>query len=75
METDLHGTGSVLDLLTTPELLQKAHAEFEQTITASPYFAVLPEDAKPPLELDKDTMAKYRTAMSQFYLHLEPRLK
>jgi aminobenzoyl-glutamate utilization protein B len=67
--------GSILDLMTTPELLQKAHAEFEQTIKASPYFAVLPEDAKPPLDLDKEAMAKYRPAMSQFYLHLEPRLK
>jgi aminobenzoyl-glutamate utilization protein B len=66
---------SVLDLLTSPELLQRAHAEFEQATKATPYFAVLPEDAKPPLDLDKEAMAKYRTAMSQFYLHLEPRLK
>jgi aminobenzoyl-glutamate utilization protein B len=66
---------SVLDLLTEPELVAEAHTEFQKTITASPYFAVLPEDAKPPLELDADTMAKYRPAMSQFYLHLQPRLE
>ena len=46
-----------------------------QVTNASPYFAVLPEDAKPPLDLNRDMTAKYRTAMSQFYLHLEPRLK
>ena len=67
--------GAVLDMMTTPELLQRAHAEFEQTSKASPYFPVLPEDAKPPLDLNKETMAKYRTAMSDFYLHLSPRLK
>jgi aminobenzoyl-glutamate utilization protein B len=44
-------------------------------VKASPYFAILPEDAKPPLDLNKDQMAKYRTAMSAFYLHLSPRLK
>jgi aminobenzoyl-glutamate utilization protein B len=66
---------SVLDLMTEPELLAEAHAEFVKTTTATPYFAVLPADAKPPLELNADTMAKYRPAMSQFYLHLQPRLE
>ena len=66
---------SILDLMTTPELLRKARAEFEQATTESPYFSVLPADAKPPLDLNKETMAKYRTAMSAFYLHLSPRLQ
>jgi aminobenzoyl-glutamate utilization protein B len=66
---------SVLDMMTTPELLQRAHAEFEEVTTKSPYFSVLPEDAKPPLDLDKEAMAKYRPAMSQFYLRLSPRLQ
>jgi aminobenzoyl-glutamate utilization protein B len=66
---------SILDLMTTPELLQKAHAEFAQVTKASPYFEVLPEDAKPPLDLNKDSMARFRPAMSAFYLHLEPRLQ
>ena len=66
---------SVLDLLTTPELLQRARTEFEQTTKQSPYFAMLPDDAKPPLDLDKEIMAKYRPAMSQFYLGLQPRLQ
>ena len=67
--------GSILDLMTTPELLRKAHAEFDQVTKESPYFPVLPADAKPPLDLNKDQMARFRTAMSQFYLNLSPRLK
>ncbi len=66
---------SILDLMTMPELLQKAHAEFELATAATPYFPVLPADAKPPLDLNETTMAKYRTAMSAFYLHLSPRLQ
>ena len=33
------------------------------------YFAVLPADAKPPLELNKEIMERYRPAMRRFYLH------
>ena len=66
---------SILDLLTTPELLAQAHAEFVQATTESPYFPVLPADAKPPLDLNREAMAKYRPAMSAFYLHLQPRLQ
>jgi len=65
---------SLLDLLTEPELLQKARAEFEATTKASPYFAVLPADAKPPLDLNKATMELYRPQMRQFYLNEAPRL-
>jgi len=65
--------GAMLDLMTTPELLQKAHAEFEQVTKESPYFGVLPADAKPPLDLNKETMARYRPEMSKTYLHLTPR--
>jgi hypothetical protein len=33
------------------------------------YFEVLPADAKPPLDLNKDTMERYRPEMNKFYLH------
>jgi hypothetical protein len=32
------------------------------------YFAVLPVDGKPPLDLDRETMERYRPAISKFYL-------
>jgi aminobenzoyl-glutamate utilization protein B len=67
-------SAAVLDLMTRPELLQKARAEFDQETRAMPYFAVLPSDAKPPLDLNKATMDRYRAEMRKFYLSERPRL-
>ena len=60
--------GTILDLLTRPELAKAARAEFEKATDDMKYFAVLPADAKPPLDLNKETMDRYRPAMRQFYL-------
>ena len=65
--------GSVLDLMTSPEVLKAAHDEFEQATKATPYFSLVPDGAKPDTDLDKDIMAQYRPAMSKFYLHKTPR--
>ena len=61
--------GAILDFLTKPELIQQARAEFDQATTEMKYFDVLPADAKPPLDLSKETMERYRAEMSKFYLN------
>jgi aminobenzoyl-glutamate utilization protein B len=61
--------GAILDYLTKPELLGKARAEFDQATAEMKYFDVLPADAKPPLDLNKETMDRYRSEMSKFYLN------
>jgi aminobenzoyl-glutamate utilization protein B len=61
--------GAILDFLTKPELVTQARAEFLKATDEMKYFAVLPADAKPPLDLNKDTMDRYRAAMSKFYLN------
>jgi aminobenzoyl-glutamate utilization protein B len=60
--------GAILDFLTKPELVKQARAEFEKATTEMTYFPVLPADAKPPLDLNRETMEKYRAEMSRFYL-------
>ena len=65
--------GSVLDFLTSPEVLKAAHEEFEQETKATPYFSLVPDGAKPDIDLNKALMAQYRPAMSKFYLHKTPR--
>jgi aminobenzoyl-glutamate utilization protein B len=65
--------GSILDLMTEPEVLKAAHAEWAQATQTSPYFSLLPADAQPDINLNKETMAKYRPAMEKFYLHKTPR--
>jgi aminobenzoyl-glutamate utilization protein B len=67
-------SASILDLLTRPDLLQRARAEFEQATKAMPYFTVLPADAKPPLDMNKAIMDRYRPEMRKFYLKEQPRL-
>jgi aminobenzoyl-glutamate utilization protein B len=64
---------SIIDLLTSPELLQKARTEFEVESKKTPYFSLVPADAKPDLDLNRAEMAKYRAEMTKFYLHKTPR--
>jgi aminobenzoyl-glutamate utilization protein B len=64
---------SIIDLLTTPELLQKARAEFEVESKKTPYFSLVPPDAKPDVELNRAEMEKYRAEMTKFYLRKMPR--
>jgi aminobenzoyl-glutamate utilization protein B len=61
--------GTILDFLNHPELVKQARAEFEKATTEMKYFSVLPADAKPPLDLNKDTMDHYRAEMTKFYLN------
>lgn len=58
---------TILDILTTPQLVTDAHAYFgEQTATVKykPFFA--PTD-QPPIWLNKERMEKYRPDMIKFY--------
>ena len=64
---------SIIDLMTTPDLLQKARAEFEVESKRTPYFSLMPPDAKPDVDLNRADMEKYRPEMRKFYLHKTPR--
>jgi aminobenzoyl-glutamate utilization protein B len=64
---------SAIDLLTNPDLLQKAKAAFAEDTKDTKYFSLLPDDAKPQLDLNKEVMEKLRPAMSKFYMHVRPR--
>src|SRR5262249_6943001 len=66
---------SIIDLLTSPNLIAKARAEFEAESKQTPYFSLLPLDAKPPIDLNRTEMEKYRPAMSKFYLDATPRFQ
>ena len=61
--------GAMLDFLTKPELVRQARVEFEKATTEMKYFPVLPPDAKPPLDLNKETMDRYRAEMTKHYLN------
>ena len=67
--------GSVVDLLTKPELLQKAKETFSQEVAGSTYRSLLPPDKKPPIDMNAEEMAKYREAMKAHYLNVPIRFK
>ena len=60
---------SVLDLLTSADLRQKAWTQFQDDTKETKYFSLLPPDAKPPLDLNREMMDKYRPEMRKFYLN------
>jgi aminobenzoyl-glutamate utilization protein B len=64
---------SIIDLLTSPDLIAKARAEFETESKKTPYFSLLPPDAQPPIELNRAEMEKYRADMRPLYLNKQPR--
>jgi aminobenzoyl-glutamate utilization protein B len=66
---------SVLDLLGSPELLAAAKKQFQEDTKETKYFSLLPPGAKPPLDLNKDIMDKYRPAMRKFYLNKKGQFK
>jgi len=55
---------TALDLFTRPKLLDEIKKEFEEYSKEHPYKSFLPEGAKPPLNLNKELMDKYRDAMA-----------
>jgi aminobenzoyl-glutamate utilization protein B len=56
---------SAIDLLTKPEELKKLRVEFEEYTKKFPYKSFLPEDAKPPLDINEELMKKYRPLMEK----------
>jgi aminobenzoyl-glutamate utilization protein B len=54
---------TALDLMTKPKLLGDIIKEFEAYSKDHPYKSFLPEGAKPPLDLNKELMEKYRDAI------------
>jgi aminobenzoyl-glutamate utilization protein B len=64
---------SIIDLLTSPEVLQKARAEFEVESKRTPYFSLLPPEVQPPIDLNRAEMEKYRPEMRKLYLEKTPR--
>jgi aminobenzoyl-glutamate utilization protein B len=51
---------TAIDLLTKPEVLSAIRAEFMEYSKTHPYKSFLPENATPPLDLNRELMEKYR---------------
>jgi aminobenzoyl-glutamate utilization protein B len=63
---------SMLDLLTDAELLKRAAAQFEHDTRESKYFSLLPPGAKPPLDLNRPVMDRFRPQLQKLYTGKTP---
>jgi aminobenzoyl-glutamate utilization protein B len=63
---------SAIDLFMDPKLIAQAKQTFEQEIGDTEYRPLLPPNQKPPLELNRDLMERYRAAMREHYLKDKP---
>jgi aminobenzoyl-glutamate utilization protein B len=67
--------GSVVDLLTDPELLARAKETFMQEVGGSTYRPLLPAEQQPPIDLNANEMTKYRELMRMHYSIVPIRFK
>jgi aminobenzoyl-glutamate utilization protein B len=58
---------SAIDLLTRPEAMAVIREEFEEYSKEHAYKTFLPEDAVPPLDLNKELMERWRPIMENYY--------
>lgn len=66
---------TALDMLTSPELIQKAKEGLAQDTKETKYFSLLPDSAKPQTDLNKEVMDRLRPEMTKFYLKVTPRFE
>jgi aminobenzoyl-glutamate utilization protein B len=59
---------SMIDLLMDEKLLNKVKQNFQEEIGDAKYFSILPKNQKPPVELNREAMEKWRPLMERFYV-------
>jgi aminobenzoyl-glutamate utilization protein B len=64
---------SAVDFLEHPERVAEAKATFREELGGVEYKSLLPPDQKPPVELNRALMEKFRPAMAKHYLKERPR--
>jgi aminobenzoyl-glutamate utilization protein B len=63
---------AVTECFANPAVLAEAKRSFEQELDGVKYKSMLPPDQKPPVDLNRATMEKFRPAMAQHYLKEMP---
>lgn len=63
---------SIIDFLEHPELVRRCRESFKQEIGDVVYRPLLPADQRPPVDLNRPEMEKYRPAMEPHYIRERP---
>jgi len=64
---------SVLECLLRPAIVAEARRTFKEELGGTEYVPLLPHDQKPPVDLNRAMMEKYRPLMAAHYLKERPR--
>jgi aminobenzoyl-glutamate utilization protein B len=64
---------SLIEIFLNPAIVDKAKAVFAQETKGVSYFSMLPLGQKPPLDLNRATMQRFRDDMRAHYLTTRPR--
>ncbi|MEI7680448.1 MAG: amidohydrolase [Betaproteobacteria bacterium] len=67
--------GSILDLLSTPELIERVKAQFREDTRGVQYVSLMPPEAVPPVDMNRDMMERVRPEMRKHYLNKTPRFQ
>ena len=59
---------SMLDLLLSEPLVNEVKRTFQEEIGNTKYENFLPDDQKPPIDLNRDEMEKWRPLMEKYYI-------
>jgi len=59
---------SMLDLFMDEGLLNNVKENFAKEIGDTKYFSILPKDQKPPVDLNRDEMERWRPVMGKYYV-------
>jgi aminobenzoyl-glutamate utilization protein B len=63
---------SLVECFSNPAVVQEARRSFEEELGGVAYRSLLPAGQKPPVELNRATMEKFRPRMKQHYLDKKP---
>ena len=66
---------SAIDYFQKPDLLSRTKESFRQEISNIVYKPLLPNGQRPPLDLNRIEMEKYRKQMERFYVRERPVIK
>jgi len=58
---------SAVELYTQPRILEEAKQEQAERLAGREYRPVIPQEAEPPVEINRKTMEKYRALMKEHY--------
>jgi aminobenzoyl-glutamate utilization protein B len=64
--------GSVVECFSNPEIVHEAKQRFKEELGDASYTSLLPPGQKPPLDLNRATMEKFRPLMAKHYLTETP---